>query len=72
MTALTVADSTHQHSWIFWLGLIICLSVALISPALNFFAVQWLAIPTSMGVGGIDCHSITIQLDCLSYKLCRF
>jgi hypothetical protein len=22
--------------------------------------------------GWFDCHGITIQLDCLSYKLCRF
>jgi hypothetical protein len=41
MTQLTVSDLKHKRSWIFWLGTIICLSAAVISAALNAFAVQW-------------------------------
>jgi hypothetical protein len=42
MTALALSDLHPKRSWLFWLGTLICLSAAVISAALNAFAVQWL------------------------------
>jgi hypothetical protein len=42
MTALALRDLQPKRSWLFWLGTLICLSAAVISAALNAYAVQWL------------------------------
>jgi hypothetical protein len=42
MTALALSDLQPKRSWLFWLGTLICLSAAIISAALNAFAVEWL------------------------------
>jgi hypothetical protein len=53
MTAVTVADNKRRRSLIYWLGSIICLSAALISAALNAFAVQWLMAHRTAKILGI-------------------
>jgi hypothetical protein len=42
MTALALSDLHPKRSWLFWLGTLICLSAAIVSAALNAYAVQWL------------------------------
>jgi hypothetical protein len=42
MTALALRDLQPKRSWLFWLGSLISLSAAVISAALNAYAVQWL------------------------------
>jgi hypothetical protein len=42
MTAVVLSDLQPKRSWLFWLGTLICLSAAVISAALNAYAVQQL------------------------------
>ena len=42
MAVLALSDLQPKRSWLFWLGTLICLSAAVISAALNAYAVQWL------------------------------
>jgi hypothetical protein len=53
MTVLTLGDLQPKRSWLFWLGTLICLSAAVISAALNAYAVQWLLLQGIAQVLGI-------------------